>query len=70
MKAPLEEKIPKDHPERQDAGVSYDTQHVNPERGVLLIHPRHKVDAILRETQEEECGVYDETEDKDADEID
>ncbi len=58
--------MPKDHPERQDAGVSYDTQHVNPERGVFLIHPRDKEDAILGETQEEEHGVYDETEDEDA----
>ena len=54
---PLEAKIPKDHPERQDAGISCDAQHVNPERGVFLIHPRHKVDAILGETQEEEYGV-------------
>ena len=64
--APPEAKIPKDHPERQDAGVSYDTQHVNPEGGVWLIHPRHKVDAILGKTKEEEYGVYDETEDEDA----
>ena len=64
--APLEAKIPEEHPERQDAGISYDSIHVNPERGILLIHPRDKVDAILGETQEEEHGVYDETEDEDA----
>lgn len=67
--APLEAKIPEDHPERQDTGISYDGIHENPQRGVFLIHPRHEVDAILGKTNEEEYGVYDETEDEDADEI-
>ena len=64
--APLEAEIPKDHPERQDSGISYDGIHENPQCGVFLIHPRHKVDAILGKTNEEEYGVYDETEDEDA----
>jgi hypothetical protein len=67
--APLEAKIPKDHPERQDAGVGCDTQHVNPERGVFLIHPRHKVDTILGKTQKKKYGVYGGASDEDADEI-
>ena len=60
--APPEAKIPKDHPERQDARVSSDTQQEKSERGIWLIHPRDKVAAIL----EENYGVYDETEDEDA----
>jgi hypothetical protein len=60
--APLEAKMPKHHPERQDARVSSDTQQEKSERGIWLIHPRDKVAAIL----EENYGVYDETEDEDA----